>query len=477
VVAVSATTGAGLDQLRAALAAEADRVRTRDATGYLRLPVDRSFTMRGFGTVVTGTLISGAVSPDQEVEVQPGGRRLRVRGVQVHGAAAERALAGQRTALNLAGVEPTELHRGMVLVEPGRFQAATLIDCEIEMLAGAKPLKHRAPVHFHAWTAEAEADVRLLQADAIPAGGRGYARLLLREPVLLLPGDRFILRMFSPVVTIGGGRVLDIAPPPRLRRAQAAQRLATLAPASETERVRLMVRESGQGFSVSDLISRTGLREATVLTAAGGGVLLLREPHAWLVAEAWLDSRAAAIEKRLADFHRASPLLPGASREEIRGRELPGAPPFLLDAVLARSKKVIGEGEILQLASHKVRFHEEEAEALARIERAFEQAGLAVPATPEVLSACGVEPARGRTLLQILLRRGTLIRVSDDLVFHASAIAELKKMITARRGERFSVTAFKDWTAVSRKYAIPLLEYLDREKVTRREGDVRVVIG
>jgi selenocysteine-specific elongation factor len=476
IVAVSATTGAGLEELRQKLVLQAERVRGRDAAGYFRLPIDRSFTMRGFGTVVTGTLISGAVHPEQEVEVQPSGGRLRVRGVQVHGAAAAEARAGQRTALNLAGIDASELHRGMVLTEPARFQATRIIDCEVEMLPGAKPLKHRAPVHFHAWTAEAEAEVRLLQSDVIRPGERGFGRLFLRDPVLLLPGDRFILRMFSPVVTIGGGRVLDIAPPQRQRRAQAAERLVKLASASEVERVRLFVRESGRGLSVADLISRTGLPEPAVLAGAGEGVFLIREPQSWLVAEAWLDSRALAIEKRLADFHRANPLLPGAHREEIRGRELAGAPPFLLDAVLARTRKVTGGGEILQLASHKVRFHEEEEGALTKIEQAFERAGLAVPATSEVLSACGVEPARGRTLLQILLRRQTLIRVSDELVFHTSAITALKQMMSVRRGERFNVTEFKDWTAVSRKYAIPLLEYLDREKVTRREGDSRIVI-
>lgn len=476
VVAVSAATGGGMDALREALARLARDVTVKSAEGYLRLPVDRSFAMRGFGTVATGTLVAGSVRVEQEVEVQPGGRRLRVRGVQVHGQAAEQAIAGQRTALNLAGADTSDLGRGMTIIEPGRFEATTVVDCEFDLLDSAKPLKHRAPVHFHAWTAETEAEVRVLSGDAARPGTRTLVRFVLRDPVMLLPGDRFIVRMFSPVVTIGGGRVLDIAPPARQKRASAVARLETLSRASSEVRIALLVRESGHGLSLADLIRRTGLAENEINACVGNELMLLPEPLNWFVDSAWLQTRARAIENRVAEFHRVHPLLAGMAKEEVRSREMTGSPAFLLDVVLAQSRALAVDGDLLRLATHKVRFERDEEAALAGIERAFAEAGLNAPSTAEVLSRCGVEPARGRSLLQILLRRGKLIRVSEDLVFHSGAIAGLREIVAARRGERFTVTAFKEWTGVSRKFAIPLLEYLDREKVTRREGDSRAVV-
>ena len=210
VVPVSSVTGAGLDDLRRELTRVATEVGEKNAAGYFRLPIDRVFSVKGFGTVATGTLISGSVAKEQEVEVYPGGRRLRVRGVQVHGSTAGRARAGQRTAVNLADIEPAELARGDVLSEPGRFRAVKQIDCRLDLLASAKPLKHRAPVHFHSGTAEIEAEVRMLEGTAaMRPGSAAYVRLILRDAALLVPGDRFIIRMFSPVVTIGGGVVVD----------------------------------------------------------------------------------------------------------------------------------------------------------------------------------------------------------------------------------------------------------------------------
>ncbi len=258
-VAVSAVTGAGLDELRAELAKLAETVPEKDASQYFRLPIDRAFAMRGFGAVVTGTLVSGAVRVDQEVELHPASKRVRVRGIQVHGADVQEAIAGQRTALNIAGLDSSELRRGMALAEAGRFHVTKQIDCAFDLLGSAKPLKHRAPVHFHAGTAEVEAEIRRLKGtDPIAPGSREYVRLVLSEPLLILPGDRFIVRMFSPVVTIGGGVVLDIAAP---RRAQTG-RLAILERASLPQRIALLARESRYGIGIGELVARTGLLEA-----------------------------------------------------------------------------------------------------------------------------------------------------------------------------------------------------------------------
>jgi len=469
VVEVSAVTGQGIDQLKLAIAAQARLVAGKSAAGHLRLPIDRSFSMRGFGTVVTGTLVSGSVSVDQDVEVQPGGRRLRVRGVQVHGEAAPRATAGQRTAVNLAGCDAGELRRGMTLVDPGRLRAARVLDCSLEMLAGAGPVKHGAPVHFHAWASETEAKVRLLSP--------GYVRLVLRDPVLLLPGDRFILRRFSPVVTIGGGTVIDIDPPTRSRRDVASARVQRLARATPVERIACLVEESSCGLSAGELVARTGLPAKQVLDAAADPrFLYLAQPQPWVVSRRWVESRLERLHAAVAAYHKANPLQPGLPREEFRSRELPGAPAFLADAVFAQSGTVAAEGEVLRLRSHQLHLRQDEEEALTRIESAFERAGLTAPAVGEVLAGCGVEARRARSLLQILLRSRRLVRVSDDLVFHPSAVNALRALLAPRKGQKFSVPEFKEWTGVSRKYAIPLLEFLDREHVTRREGDLRTVL-
>jgi len=477
-VAASATTGQGLDELRARLHEVASQALAKDASRYLRLPIDRAFSMHGFGTVITGTLVSGSVARDQEVELYPGGRRLRVRGVQVHGEPVEQAQAGQRTALNLTGVEPADVARGMVLAEAGRFQTVTELDCRLDLLPSAKPLKNRAPVHFHAGTAEIEAEVRLLEGQpALRPGERGWARLRLRDPALLLPGDRFIVRMFSPVVTIGGGVVVDIGAR-RYRRGQdPAARLKTLAEGAPPERIGLLVHESRYGLSLAELVARTGLTEREIEVAAPQDRhMVLRQPQVWRLDREWAQAALARFRETLRVFHQQNPLVPGMPKEALRARELPGAPAFLLDALIAGSAGIVAEGENLRLETHQLVLKQDEEQALESIERAFRRAGLAVPPLAEVLVKSGVEPARARSLLQLLLRRGRLAKLADELVFHADALQELRRRVAALKGRRLSVPEFKELAGVSRKYAIPLLEYLDRERLTRREGDLRVVL-
>jgi len=485
-VAVSATTGAGLDELRSELEKLAATVPEKDASQYFRLPIDRAFAMRGFGTVVTGTLVSGAVRVDQEIELHPARKRVRVRGIQVHGADVEEATAGQRTALNIAGVDASELARGMALAEMGRFQATTQIDCTFALLPSAKPLKHRAPVHFHAGTAEVEAEIRRLQGektgtDPFAPGSHEYARLVLSEPLLILPGDRFIVRMFSPVVTIGGGVVLDISAPRRAPRSGQPDRLRILENAPLSERIALLAREARYGIGMAELVARTGLLETDIEQAArqassAAFLTVINSPQFWLLHTGWVANRLEALHEHLKQFHRQNPLLAGASKEELRSKFLAGAPPWLMDVLLARSKTLAGDAETVRLSSHKVALKRDEEQATAKIENAFRAGGLATPAVHEVLAKSGVDPARARTLLQLMLRDKRLVRVSDELVFHASAMQSLRALLAEKKGAQFAVPEFKDWTGVSRKYAIPLLEYLDRERITRREGDSRVVL-
>jgi selenocysteine-specific elongation factor len=473
-VAVSSTTGAGLNELRLEIAKLAASVHEKDSSQYFRLPIDRAFSMRGFGTVVTGTLVSGTVRVEQEVDLHPAGRRIRIRGIQVHGSSVPQATAGQRTALNIAGVETSDLRRGMLLAEAGRFQPTRQIDCSFELLPSAKPLKHRAPVHFHAGTAEVEAEVRRLRGtDSFRPGARDYIRFLLSEPLLLLPGDRFIVRMFSPVVTIGGGVVLDIASP---RRAP-LERLRILETGQASERIALLVSESHYGMGIPELVARTGMLEADIQQAARDAKLMtLTSPQFWILDPKWVAGQLETMHETVKEFHRSNPLLNGLSKEELRGKQLSGAPQGLLDALLALSKTLTADAEIVRLASHKIALKQDEEEASAKIESAFRAAALSVPSVQEVLGKSGVEPGRARSILQLLLRDKKLIRISDELVFHPSALQSLKLLLAKRKGQKFAVPEFKDWTGISRKYAIPLLEFLDRERVTRREGDTRIVL-
>jgi selenocysteine-specific elongation factor len=475
VIPVSAVTGAGLPELRSAIQQLAKNIAAKDSSRHARLPVDRSFSMRGHGAVVTGTLVAGSLALQEEIELYPSGKRARIRGLQVHGAAVDRATAGERTAVNLAGVDSAEAHRGMTLAPPDIFHATRQVDCVFDLLASAHPLKHRAPVHLHAGTAEVEAQARLIASlDPLRPGTRGHVRFLLREPLLLLPGDRFIVRMFSPVVTIGGGVALDTEAPRRMRRIDLDTRLTKLETASTAERVELLVGESAHGMSVGQLVARTGFLASEVKEAARSPRLLVLGD--WIAARAWADKAAEAMRSALRTFHRANPLLPGHPKEELRTRILPAAPAFLFDGLIAHAKDIAAQGEIVRLASHRVALREDEAAAVTKIEKLFLDGGLAVPATAEVLAKSGVEAARARSLLQILLRNRKLVRVSEDLVYHSDAIAKLREQLATRKGTRFAVPEFKDWTGVSRKYAIPLLEFLDRERVTRRDGDSRIIL-
>jgi selenocysteine-specific elongation factor len=457
-IAVSSITGAGIAELRAALASVASSASIKDASNFFRLPIDRSFSMRGHGSVVTGTLIAGTLKIEDEVELFPLNKRARVRGLQIHGRPSNQASAGERTAVNLAGVDSSEIQRGMVLAPPGLFRATTCIDTTFELLSSALPMKHHAPVHFHAGTAEVEAEARLIASlEPMKPGSRAHVRFLLHEPLLILPGDRFIVRMFSPVVTIGGGVVLDAAPPQRLRRVTSSRRLDQI---EKDGLAAVAVNESAYGLTGADMIARCGVRFT----------------ESWYPNSAKLWSFKASASDILARFHAIKPLLAGMPKEELRNLTLPGSPPFLLDELLRRVENIKVEGDIVRLSSHRVSLKTDESEATQKIETLFREAGLAVPSTAEVLSKSGIEPARARSLLQILFRDRKLIKINDELVFHASAIEALRAILAARIGTRFSVADFKTWTGVSRKYAIPLLEFLDREHVTRREGDSRIVL-
>jgi selenocysteine-specific elongation factor len=488
IVPVSARTGEGLDRLKEELLRAAAAVPGKDESRWFRLPIDRVFARKGFGTVVTGTLLSGQVAPEDEVELFPARRCLRVRGVHSGGQAVARAVAGQRTALNLAAVEVAELARGMVLAAPGRFEATRRLDARLNLLAGARPLRNRARVHFHQGTAEKIAEVLLLDADALVPGASALAQLRLDHPVLVLPGDRFILRQFSPVITIGGGVVLDnLAVRHRQRERGLAAYLAIRERGNREEILEALAARASDGLELAQVIGRTGWTEdevrqaAAQLVAQGRLRLLIQQP----LLGAAPDSVSQAAAKTLAAmeaFHAANPLVPGISKEELRGRAAPRARPELFRAALedlVAAGKLAVAGDLVRSAGREISLQPEEARAKERIAAEFARAGLTVPSVKEVLAQLTIEERRAQKLLQLLVREQVLVRVSEELIFHREAVERLRALLAdfkRRRGDQLSVADFKSLSGISRKYAIPLLEYLDRQRVTRRLGDARLIL-
>ncbi len=488
IISVSAKTGAGLDELKKALRAAAEETTGKDVTRYFRLPIDRAFAMKGFGSVVTGTLISGSVGAGDEVELFPSGERLRVRGVQSGGKSVERAMPGQRTAVNLAGIEHTALKRGMALATPGKFRKTRRIDVRLELLASARKMKQGSRVHFHAGTAETIAEVFLHGERELPPGGSAFANLKLQDEVLVLPGDRFIVRQFSPVVTIGGGYVLDpLARRPMLRDKGRVTFLETLEGGDHEEILAAMTDRAPLGLGFEEIVARTGWLEKEIresaqkLSGAGRVKTVSAEPLGMVSGQLFEDVRKKLFDK-VEKFQKENPLLPGMAREDLRaslGKRVREETFRAALGELVAQKKLEAPGELVKKAGSEIALQPEEAKAKEQIESAFASAGLAVPSFKEVLQKLPVEAKRAEKLLQILLREKSLVRVSPELIFHRQALAQLKEKLAAykkAKGDRISVPMFKELTGITRKYAIPLLEYLDRERVTRRAEDERVIL-
>ena len=321
VVAVSALKGTGLDELKREIIRLAAEVPARDTEALFRLPIDRVFTMKGFGAVVTGTLITGKVKKEEEVEVFPSRKRARVRGVQVHGSSADQAIAGQRTALNLAGIQMEELARGMTLAAPGIFEPTQRLEVQISLLKDAKPLKNRARVHFHAFTSETIAEVALYGVTELKPGGTAFAQLRSAEPLLLLPGDRGILRQFSPVVTIGGAVVLDAFPLSRLKQEARQSFLKILSSGNRQEALLARIARRGhEGLSIAAAVRETGLKQSVlqpVIAAMVQQKQIIQMGEFLLSSESVQKTREKLVVA-LEAFHKANPLVGGISKEELR---------------------------------------------------------------------------------------------------------------------------------------------------------------
>jgi selenocysteine-specific elongation factor len=509
-VVLSARTGAGMETLRQALMDLGRRAGLRASGGVVRMPIDRAFSVKGFGTVVTGTLLSGRVRVDDELALLPGGRGVKVRGVQVHGETAESGQAGQRVALNLGGIDLDEIGRGDSLLTPGALVPTRMVDARLQVVPSIGALRHGARVRFHQGTGETLGRVAVAAvlpagrpgADAgdavragaeVPGGGHAYVRIRLESPAVVSRGDRFILRAYSPPATVAGGRVLDPHPVRGPIRTRAGRdRFEQLdagdagGEAEEDRAVAALVHESGAaGLPTGALVSRAGIDPAAMgrvidrLARAGAAVragdVLLSPPV--------LDALACDVLRRLGDHHRAEPLSEGMPREEVRERGFARAGEGVFDAVLAglrEAGKVVGR-ERLALASHRVSLTPEEEQARQVIERAFRDGGLKPPDPRDVAQTYAIAAEVMDRVVRLLVRQKILARL-DTMLFHQHALDELRRDIVSLKAAapagaaRIDVGTFKERYGVSRKYAIPLLEYLDRERLTRRVGDARLLV-
>jgi selenocysteine-specific elongation factor len=485
IVPVSVKTGAGLPELRAALAELARAVPPKDPDRTARLPIDRVFTVKGFGTVVTGTLVAGRLAIDEKVEVYPRGVQSKVRGLQVHGHAVERATAGQRTAVNLQGVERAAIERGDVLAPAGTLVPTLLLDGTLELLEDApRPIKTRDRIRFHAGTQEVMARVLPVGRTELEPGQSCPARFRLESPLVALPGDRFVARSYSPIVTIGGGTILDIAPPRFKRKGPAlAEHLALLATGEPAQVLEEHLRQAGvAGVRAVDLRARTPfgpqqLRELLDgLQQAGRIVAVDREWYLHRDASDRLRSQTLAL---IEAFHEENPLRGGISREELRSRVGHAQERVfaqLLGALEAEGV-VRSERDQVRLASHAIRLSPQQERVVKGLEADFRSAGAAPPSPEEALARHGVKGNEKHDLFQVLVADRTLVRVKESLFFHAEALRSIQEQLVAllRQKKEIGPADFKDLFGVSRKFAIPLMEYFDAQRVTVRVGERRVL--
>ncbi len=477
ILPASALAGTGLTAVREHLTALAAQVPAHDAGGLPRLPLDRAFVMRGFGTIVTGTLQAGTVQQEDTLTIEPGQRKVRVRGVQMHGTHYSSARGGSRVALNLAGVEVADVRRGDTLVAPSTFKAVDTVDAELTLLPESAPLKHRARIRVHAFTSDTLATVSLYGVTQVAGGEKMLARLRLAKPVVLLPGDRFIVRQCSPARTMGGGRVLDATPLPKLKRAATTAWLESIRHASPAEQIAARVRRRGTaGTSTAALVAETGMSPQQIESALAA----LVDAHEIMLAgeDRWLECRTCneATASLLSAITAAGG--GGRKRSELPGQV--GLNETVFAAILERlvaQRKVMLQGDLVRVAGAGPQLSPQEQHWLKSVEDSFAKAGLAPPLLRDVMATTRLSEPELRRSITVLLREGTLVKLgTEDLYIHQRALDALYGQVRSLRGQTLDVAQFKQLTGLSRKYAVPLLEHLDRAHLTRRQGDLRHVL-
>ncbi len=405
------------------------------------------------------------------MELLPDKRQARIRGLQVHGQNVSQAFAGQRTAVNLAGIEHGEIRRGQALVHPGMLATNNILEAALQWVPGFKSTKKRDEVLLHLGTAEIPGTLKILRDGNDAEGTLG--RIELQHPVLALPGDHFVLRRPSPPHTIAGGTVIDPFPALRINRVRTLARLDKLQSADNATRIRLLVEDGKDGTCLAHLVRATGLPAPLIRQMVENDPeLLLFRNGEQIVTKAWLQEKRTRLFTWLTAFHAKNPEAAGASLAVARL----GLSVELSSIVLAGFAPVRVQGETIALTNHRAQWSSQQLQMLAKLEAAFRNGGFQPPLPNEALASAGGDLQQHRSLLESLVKGKRLVRVAPGVIFHSEVMAHIRDSLTQHRGRTFSVPEFKEWMKISRKYAIPLLEYLDREHVTRRVGDARVVL-
>jgi selenocysteine-specific elongation factor len=519
ILAVSSRSGDGMEQMKTALADLASQVLPKPTSSIMRLPIDRVFSIKGFGTVVTGTLITGMLAVGDDVEVLPASRRTRVRNLQVHSQKTDSALAGQRTAVNLQGVGVEEVQRGSVLVQVGKLCATSMIDVRLDLLASAShPLSHRARVRLHHGTAEILARVAffgdpqiegssnptasrapeqvsakttsrdIVQSYELQPGASRIVQLRLEEPITTLPGDRFIIRSYSPMTTIGGGVVIDALPEKhRLRDKVAYTRLEKLEKADPVEGARIYIEmRSARAVTASELSARMGMSDEQITTVAKeltsqGEILAVSNAPLILISAESYHLLTEQVTGLLRLHHQKEPLLWGLSREEVRERIFGALRPEIFRSAITQlvdDGKIIAERDLLRLATFRPELSNVEENAKQTLEGALRSHGLQATTLEEAIAEINISADLARKLFNLLAAEQQVIRIGE-FVFHSEPIEDLKSRVRAQKSvsPKMDVAVFKELTGgLTRKHAIPLLEFLDRERITRRIGNDREII-
>jgi len=486
-IPVSAATGQGIPELLAALERLAARVPERPPSSLFRLPVDRVFTMKGFGTVITGTLVSGRVQVGDPVMIYPQGLSSRVRGLQVHNEPVPAAEAGQRTAVNFQGLEKEAIERGCVLAFPGTLKPSYMVDLSFHYLASApKPLKNRTRVRFHAGTSEILGNLILLEADEIAPGETTVAQLRLDQPVALVKGDRYVVRSYSPVRTIGGGTILHPIPPKHKRlQPEIVSFLKAVADCPAEELLERHIAQAGfSGISFAELRLVSALTDKALeghlqaLLSRRAIVLVDRDQRSY-VHEGRFRELVGIVAGALTRYHRENPLKSGMLKEELKSRFPRPADPRLFQLVL---QQMIREGSVLQeektvrLKTHEVALASDEASLREEILRAYRECGLQPPFFRDIVQNLKADPRQAKDVLNLLIEEGKIVRTKEDLYFHHEAIEALRERMLSffAQNPEMTPTQFKELTGgAPRKFLIPLLEYFDGKNFTLRVGDVR----
>jgi selenocysteine-specific elongation factor len=493
-IPVNSISGEGIDEIIRFLDTKVAAIDFHEEFGPFRLAVDRVFSMKGFGTVITGTSLSGRIESGAELMFYPGGLTAKIRGIQVHGKDVGTVEAGHRTAINLQGIEKDQINRGDMAATPGSLIASTLLDAELHYLPSAhKELRNRTQVRVHLGTREIVGRIVLLKSDTLAPGGTTPIQLILQEPVAVWPGDHYVLRSYSPITTIGGGTILNNAPKKRKRtlerdRDRNRSHFDTLAAADSEQRLLLVIEECGvHGITAEQLAARTGifskkLKKLLLHPISTGLLMVVDSESQRLLAASVAEAANKQITDLLAGFHKQNPLKTGIAKEELRSQLLrPVVDQKVLHALLATlSKKglIEQEGAEVKLAGHTVTLQVNEQEMEQKISALYRQAGLTPPILKEVLAAFAEFPEKQiRQVIDLLLNKRTLIKINETLCFYAPAVEELQEKVTAfiRNEGEIDAQRFKELTGLTRKFSIPLLEYFDKIKLTIRIDDKRVL--